>query len=1380
MLWGMVSGEDNMPVLDTTVTITNLMTGESLIADVYRNGAYDAELEDMQYGYSIGDEIEIRATSGDSTASKIIIVKQKGFGERVDIHFGNGEILSRDNSDNIFSDNMLQADNDIIEPMSERDFRTNSPPPRYPENPNTIYIDSGESIDYTLEPEIKLTDIRCPPYFRLAFTEKENNIRMTISNDGHERKIIIVDLYHIEPDGETESFLKTIHFGTILPGQTKTKDAYDKNDDMWTPTQTDRNWIRGEIYIKGSGNERILVNEFKESFNVVPGWRPVTYIDGDWVVTTPTFIENQTIVVDGSLVVNARLEIRNTDVIAADLPVSDEYIIGEGGKHDMECTADGLYKVEVFPPNGILTILGKLWNFDENNHYWFYMNGTLNLDGIYGGWNGTVENVMGSPNPSQPGGIICTTDNVTIENGAEVRNGKTHGVWLQGSDAVISGAKIHDNGGDGIMVVDGSAPSIEGNTVEWNGRYGINAVNSTPTIRNNNTIQFNGMGGINVNNVSNSTAVIDHNIVKCNMVSGINTDNTNITISNNTISSNGMKVIFSDDMESGVGGWTYDGLWHRVNSSAVAAPPWYISRSGDWSWWYGNDATGNYDNGTRNFGNLTSPAITIPSLGAYGKSVLTFWSWYDTESDINYDQRSVTIYNQTSDYNRTVQLYRDANNTWVRQYIDISDFTGYDVQLHFNFDTIDEESNDYQGWYIDDVEIVGSYPGVVGYGINCMNNAAPLIENNSVELSWCGIYSDSSSPNITKGNYIASNEYGIYLYKSSPGLGQSNRIANVGIMSTPPGPGYWPINITNTIFENHYGIYVNQSAVNISGNNIQLQLDLSSATGAGISVVDSVSTRIYGNRMKSNMMSIYAFNSSVEIEWNLFWGIGMQAEAYDLPYGGVEGVNSSLHIFNNSVNGLGFGSTFITLLNCNETTIIENNTISPNTGQYGWGVKVAMDLTDSSPVIKNNVIDGKASSPESGVYGIKCYNNSNPRIENNTVCDLVNIGIYIDNSSPTLINNTIYGNENGGIQIENLSSPVIDSNTIYDNINYGINSTNSASTIVNNTIYSNPYGICLTSSSNGDVKNCTIFNSNLYDFYLDTDSHATALNTIFNHTKVNFTDTLSTLTVQWFLDVRVVYENSVPVSNASVIVKDILGSECANRTTAVDGWTRWIRATEYVQNQTTRVNHTAHNISALDGPLIGWAMPEPFINRSMEIIVVLGIGEGYNISLQQGWNLISLPLVPYDMSSENVLNVLKSITGKWDVVKWYNTTDYMDPWKTYRPSMPPELNDLNHLNQTISFWIYITEPDVTFIVFGNNPTTTNINLYAGWNLAGYPTFCENKTVAEAFWGTSADHVEVFDAASPTLTTEVGPTYLMKPGEGYWVHVPADTVWTVDW
>jgi len=83
-------------------------------------------------------------------------------------------------------------------------------------------------------------------------------------------------------------------------------------------------------------------------------------------------------------------------------------------------------------------------------------------------------------------------------------------------------------------------------------------------------------------------------------------------------------------------------------------------------------------------------------------------------------------------------------------------------------------------------------------------------------------------------------------------------------------------------------------------------------------------------------------------------------------------------------------------------------------------------------------------------------------------------------------------------------------------------------------------------------------------------------------------------------------------------------------------------------------------------------------------------------------------------------------------------------------------------------------------VTGTVPISTDIPLYAGWNLVSYPTLNATKTISMALFGTGADHVEVFDPAEPYLIKEVGPTYVMKPGEGYWVNVPANTVWTVNW
>jgi hypothetical protein len=164
----------------------------------------------------------------------------------------------------------------------------------------------------------------------------------------------------------------------------------------------------------------------------------------------------------------------------------------------------------------------------------------------------------------------------------------------------------------------------------------------------------------------------------------------------------------------------------------------------------------------------------------------------------------------------------------------------------------------------------------------------------------------------------------------------------------------------------------------------------------------------------------------------------------------------------------------------------------------------------------------------------------------------------------------------------------------------------------------------------------------------------------------------------------------------------------------------------------------------------------------------------FNIQLQKGWNLVSAPLELY---SNSVSFVLSSITGKYSAVKYYNVLDKADPWETYRPGSA--VNDLSSIDKRIGFWICATQ-NCTLTVYGQIANSTAINLYAGWNLVGYPTLCENMTIGNVFWGTGADRIEVFDPASPSLIKEVGPTYMMKPGDGYWVRVPADVIWTGEW
>jgi len=161
------------------------------------------------------------------------------------------------------------------------------------------------------------------------------------------------------------------------------------------------------------------------------------------------------------------------------------------------------------------------------------------------------------------------------------------------------------------------------------------------------------------------------------------------------------------------------------------------------------------------------------------------------------------------------------------------------------------------------------------------------------------------------------------------------------------------------------------------------------------------------------------------------------------------------------------------------------------------------------------------------------------------------------------------------------------------------------------------------------------------------------------------------------------------------------------------------------------------------------------------------------INLTVGWNLVSLPLV---QSSTAIGTVLSSISGSYNSVMYFSTTDKADPWKTYRPGSTT--NDLTAIDHKMGVWIRATSACM-LTVYGNRPTSTSIQLYAGWNLVGYPTQVTTRTVSTAFAGTGYDIVEGWQVASPYVKVLAGGDAVL-PGNGYWVHVPSDTTWTINW
>jgi len=172
----------------------------------------------------------------------------------------------------------------------------------------------------------------------------------------------------------------------------------------------------------------------------------------------------------------------------------------------------------------------------------------------------------------------------------------------------------------------------------------------------------------------------------------------------------------------------------------------------------------------------------------------------------------------------------------------------------------------------------------------------------------------------------------------------------------------------------------------------------------------------------------------------------------------------------------------------------------------------------------------------------------------------------------------------------------------------------------------------------------------------------------------------------------------------------------------------------------------------------------------------------FDIPVHLGWNLISEPLIQSDTS---ILTVLDDSGGDglttWDTVMTYNRTASTTEWLSYASYKPASINTLSSLDQKTGFWINIINlGDGNLTVFGDYDTQTVISLYAGWNLVGYPAQT-SKSVTDSFAAVSEyQAAEGYSGGASYKILPLAGSYMMKPGEAYWIKVTADTTWTIDW
>jgi hypothetical protein len=164
------------------------------------------------------------------------------------------------------------------------------------------------------------------------------------------------------------------------------------------------------------------------------------------------------------------------------------------------------------------------------------------------------------------------------------------------------------------------------------------------------------------------------------------------------------------------------------------------------------------------------------------------------------------------------------------------------------------------------------------------------------------------------------------------------------------------------------------------------------------------------------------------------------------------------------------------------------------------------------------------------------------------------------------------------------------------------------------------------------------------------------------------------------------------------------------------------------------------------------------------------------VSLQAGWNIVSLPVQP---SNTSIGSVLGAINGKYQAVYSFDGSNYQQ----YVPG--DSSNNLTTMEAGRGYWVYMDEA-ASFTVSGS-AASKSVRLSEGWNLVGYNSTSESS-VTQAFASIAGKYEAVygFNASSNSYsehipgTTEKPANELttLRPGQGYWVYATSGTDWSL--
>lgn len=195
-------------------------------------------------------------------------------------------------------------------------------------------------------------------------------------------------------------------------------------------------------------------------------------------------------------------------------------------------------------------------------------------------------------------------------------------------------------------------------------------------------------------------------------------------------------------------GGTADGLWHLTTRRGTEP-----DHSSDDSFYFGDESTGSYDVG-RTAGRITSPTI---NLSGVLDAELTFNYFLESEMSSGRDVAKVQVSSDGADFTDLSVTLVDPSNGFLSAMVPLSTFVDSSVRIRFDFDTIDTISNDFEGWYVDDVTICGAVTdaSLVGPRIANITPRSGEIEDLTIDqlfVEFSEVISEASS--LDPKNYL--------------------------------------------------------------------------------------------------------------------------------------------------------------------------------------------------------------------------------------------------------------------------------------------------------------------------------------------------------------------------------------------------------------------------------------------------------------------------------------------------------------------------------------------------------------------------------------------------------------------------------------------------